>query len=74
MYRELLKPVEKGAVDWAHSHGIKADLHCPGYLMPFLADIVEIGVDALNPIERKAGMDVLAIKAEYGDRLCSTEA
>jgi len=68
-YRELLKPVHKRAIEWAHSHGIKAHLHSCGYVMPFLPDLIEIGVDALNPLEVKAGMDALKIKKEYGDRL-----
>ena len=27
MYRNLLQPVHKRAVDWAHNHGAKARLH-----------------------------------------------
>jgi len=30
---------------------------------------VEIGVDALNPLEVKAGVDPIAVKQAYGDRL-----
>lgn len=69
MYRELLKPVHKRAVEWAHKKGIPAHLHSCGYIMPFIKDLVEIGVDAINPIEIKAGMDVLKLKQEYGDKL-----
>lgn len=69
MYRELLKPYHKRACEWAHNRGIKAHLHSCGYIMPHLDDIIDAGVDALNPIERKAGMDVLELKRRYGDRL-----
>lgn len=69
MYRELLKPVQKRAVEWAHAKGIKAHLHSCGNIMPFVPELVEIGVDALNPIEIKAGMDVCRLKREFGDRL-----
>jgi len=69
VYRELLKPVQKRAVDWAHARGIKACLHSCGYIAPIVPELVEIGMDSLNPIEVKAGMDPLALKAEYGDRL-----
>jgi uroporphyrinogen decarboxylase len=69
LYRELLKPVHKRAADWAHAKGIRAHLHSCGYIMPHIPDILDAGIDALNPIERKAGMDVLLLKREYGDRL-----
>ncbi len=69
MYRELLKPVMKRAVDWAHSKGIYARLHSCGNVMPFVPDFVEIGIDCLNPLEVKAGMDPLALKKQYGDKL-----
>jgi hypothetical protein len=31
--------------------------------------LIEIGLDALNPIGYKAGMDMLALKRDYGDKL-----
>ena len=69
MYRDLLQPYHKRAVDWAHERGIYARLHSCGNIMTLLPDIVDTGVDALNPLEVKAGMDAARIKAEYGDKL-----
>ncbi len=69
MYRELLKPVHARAIEWAHARGINAHLHSCGDMRPLVPELVEIGLDALNPLEVKAGMDPLALKAEYGDRL-----
>ena len=37
--------------------------------MPLIPDVLATGVDCLNPLEVKAGMDSLALKREYGDRL-----
>ena len=37
--------------------------------MPLIPDVVDTGVDALNPLEIKAGMDVRYLKKVYGDRL-----
>ena len=37
--------------------------------MPLVPELVEIGIDALNPLEVKAGMDALALKERFGDRL-----
>ena len=69
MYRSMLQPYHKRAVDWAHNRGVYAQLHSCGDVMTLLPDIVATGVDALNPLEVKAGMDAFKIKKEYGDRL-----
>ncbi len=69
MYRELLKPVHKRACDWAHSHGLRTRLHSCGDVNPFVPEFIEIGIDALNPLEVKAGMDPVALKKKYGKDL-----
>lgn len=69
MYRELLKPTHKRAVDWAHERGIKARLHSCGNVMTRIDDLIEIGIDCLNPLEVKAGMDPIGLKERVGDRL-----
>jgi len=68
-YRELLKPVHKRAVEWAHAKGVKARLHSCGNINPFVPELVEIGMDGLNPLEVKAGMDPLQLKRDFGNRL-----
>jgi uroporphyrinogen decarboxylase len=37
--------------------------------MSRIPDLVEIGIDALNPLEVKAGMDPVALKKQYGNIL-----
>jgi len=69
IYRQLLKPVHKRAVEWAHSKGIKARLHSCGQITPFIPDLIDIGLDALNPLEVKAGVDPVGLKQKYGDDL-----
>ncbi|MBQ9967101.1 MAG: hypothetical protein IJO88_00065 [Oscillospiraceae bacterium] len=69
LYRRVLQPFHKRAVDWAHDHGIYARLHSCGNIMGLVPDIVDTGVDALNPLEIKAGMDAFAVKKTYGDKL-----
>ena len=69
MYREILKPVHKRAVDWAHERGVYAHLHSCGDGMGVVDDLVDIGIDCLNPLEVKAGMEPLTLKRKYGDRL-----
>lgn len=68
-YRELLRPVHQRAVEWAHKRGIYAHLHSCGDVNPFIPDLIDIGVNALNPLEVKAGMNPIAIKKKFGDKL-----
>jgi uroporphyrinogen decarboxylase len=44
-------------------------LHSDGNLMPFLDDLVGLGIAGLHPLE-KGAMDIRAVKQDYGDRLC----
>lgn len=69
MYRDLLQPYHKKAVEWAHSKGIPAHLHSCGNIMRLIPDVIVTGIDGLNPIEIKAGMDVLGLKRDYGKKL-----
>ena len=68
-YRKMLKPFHKRAADWAHERGVYAHLHSCGDIMTLLDDVVDTGVDALNPLEIKAGMEPLTIKQKWGGRL-----
>lgn len=68
-YRELLKPVHKKAADWAHAKGVKVRLHSCGDINPFIPDLIGIGIEALNPLEVKAGMDPIELKKKYGKDL-----
>jgi uroporphyrinogen decarboxylase len=68
-YRQLLKPLHRRVVEWAHARGVKVELHSCGDVNPFVPEFVEVGIDALNPLEVKAGMDPVALKQRFGDRL-----
>ncbi|MCL1896857.1 MAG: hypothetical protein FWG03_09960 [Clostridiales bacterium] len=70
LMRENLFPYLKRMVDEAHSFGLPVILHCDGNVNVIMDDFVEIGFDAIHPLERKCGMDLKGIKQKYGDRLC----
>jgi len=72
MYRELLKPFHKRAIAWAHAKGVKAGLHSCGDIRPFIPEWIEIGLDGLNPLEVKAGVDPFEVKKTYGRTSCCT--
>lgn len=69
MWRELVKPYQQRTIEWAHSHGIKVQLHCCGNINSLIPELIELGIDALNPLEVKAGMDPAAVKRKYGNQL-----
>jgi uroporphyrinogen decarboxylase len=69
MYRDLFKPADRRAAEWAHARGLPVYCHSCGNVMPLVPELIDVGVDMLNPLEVKAGMDPLALKAQYGDRL-----
>jgi uroporphyrinogen decarboxylase len=44
--------------------------HCCGALRPIVGDLVEIGMDVLNPVQCNCpGMDPLALKREFGEQI-----
>jgi len=69
MYGELIFPAHKRLFDFAHSRKLPVVLHTDGLIEPLLPKLIEAGVDCLQPLEVKAGMDLLKIKKAYGERL-----
>jgi len=67
--RKEFFPRLKRLNDAWHEHNIKCLLHSDGYIMDIIPDLIETGIDGLNPIETVAGMDLREVKRLYGDRL-----
>jgi uroporphyrinogen decarboxylase len=68
-YKELLFPSHKKAFDNAHSRGLKVIVHSCGFVEPLLPAMIEAGMDCLQVIEVKAGMDLLRIHCNFGDKI-----
>lgn len=71
MYRELIKP-RHAALNAAIRSRTRAKIlyHSCGAIMPLIDDLIEIGVDVLNPIQPLPGlMDPEDLKRRYGGRL-----
>ncbi len=66
MWHDIVRPYQIRAVEWAHGHGIKAHMHCCGNISSLVPELIELGLDALNPLEVKAGMDPARLKREHG--------
>jgi uroporphyrinogen decarboxylase len=69
LYRELVLPYHKRLCDRFASDGLKTFLHSDGNIAPLIPLFIEAGFAGLHPLEAKAGLDVRALKAEYGSQL-----
>jgi len=70
MWRRFLKPRLKAFIDLCKPYGVAIRYHSCGGVRPIIPDLIEIGVDVLNPLQTLArGMDAAELKAEFGNRL-----
>lgn len=65
-WRKYFKPVVKALVEECHARDLPVIYHGCGNVRQIFADFVEIGVDAYNPLEAKAGLDVVDLRRQYG--------
>lgn len=68
-FREFVLPYLKETIAVAKKHGIPFLKHTDGNLWPIIDDIVDAGIDCLDPLEPIADMDMGRVKAAYGDRI-----
>jgi uroporphyrinogen decarboxylase len=69
-FRRSVKPWLKRMIDLAHSRGVRAFHHDDGAIRALLPDLVEIGIDLLNPIQwRCRGMDRESLADEFGHQV-----
>jgi uroporphyrinogen decarboxylase len=65
----LIFPYYRELVEFLHGYGLPVVLHSCGYQEPMIPLAIQAGFDALNPMEAKAGNDLLKYAEQYGDRL-----
>ncbi len=70
-YRQYIKPRHIKLFQFIKSKtSAKLFYHCDGALMPILWDLIESGIDILNPVQKSAaGIDYKQLKKEYGKDL-----
>ncbi len=68
-WRKYYKPGLKAMVDVCHANGLPVIYHGCGNVKRIFADFIEVGVDAYNPLESKAGMDVVELRHQYGHQI-----
>jgi uroporphyrinogen decarboxylase len=70
IWRELIKPLLAEVFAVGKSAGLWVAFHCCGALRPIIPDLVDIGLDVLNPVQAGCpGMEALDLKREFGERL-----
>ena len=69
-FQEFLLPHYQRMIDLVHSKGAPFIKHSDGNIWEILDLFVDAGIDAINPLEPVAGMDIAEAKEKYGDRLC----
>jgi uroporphyrinogen decarboxylase len=71
MYREFFKP--RHAAMWAEAKRlspVKVMLHCCGAVRQLLPDLIDAGIDAINPVQISGkGMEAEGLKRDFGARL-----
>ena len=68
-WRQLFKPHVAALIRAIHDAGLLAIYHGCGNCRVLYDDFVEMGLDGYNPLEAKAGLDVVELKGEYAGRL-----
>jgi len=68
-WRKYFKPWVAQMTVEAHAAGLPVIYHGCGNVKAILPDYIEMGVDAYNPLEVKAGMDAVELRRQYGHRI-----
>ena len=68
-WRQYFKPWVQAMVEHCHACGLPVIYHGCGNVKAIFEDYIDIGVDAYNPLEVKAGMDVVDLRRQYGHRI-----
>jgi hypothetical protein len=68
-WRRHFKPGVKALAGLCHDHGLPVIYHGCGNVNRIFEDFIEIGVDAYNPLEAKAGLDVVDLRRRFGHRI-----
>lgn len=68
LWRRYFKPRYATLFDRAKRRGKLVSFHSDGNITPIVGDLVEIGIDVLNPVQPEC-MDQRAVKRQFGDQI-----
>lgn len=66
-FRRFLKPWMRRMIDLVHSYGVKVFHHDDGAVRPVLPELIDLGIDILNPVQwRCRGMEREGLARDFG--------
>lgn len=68
--REFILPYLQDQIQTLAATGTPVILHSCGNINAILGDLVDTGISGLNNLQQAAHMDIEAVKADYGGRIC----
>jgi uroporphyrinogen decarboxylase len=68
-WRKWYKPQYERMFDAVHAGGAHVWMHLCGNVMAIIPDLIEVGLDVLNPVQPQA-MDVDVLASRFGGQLC----
>ncbi len=69
-FERFLLPYYEKMIDQVHRKGAYFIKHTDGRIWEILDLLVEAGIDAINPLEPVADMNIGEVKKKYGDKVC----
>lgn len=68
-YQKVLQETDAMVCEFFHKHNMPVILHSCGNVKELIPYLIEAGFDCLQPLEVKAGMDLLELKPKFGDKI-----
>jgi uroporphyrinogen decarboxylase len=69
MFQEIIEPGHKLLFEYSHSIGCKVIVHSCGYVEPLVPGLIRAGMDCLQAMEVKAGMDLPTLFERFGKQI-----
>jgi uroporphyrinogen decarboxylase len=68
-WRKFYKPAYKRMFERVRAGGAHVWMHLCGHILPILPDLIDIGLNVLNPVQPQA-MDIRTLSREFGGKVC----
>jgi uroporphyrinogen decarboxylase len=70
LFERFILPHLRRLIDLGHAYGLKVQMHCCGGFRPLIPALIDAGLDALHAVQPCcAGMDLRALKADFGESI-----
>jgi uroporphyrinogen decarboxylase len=69
MYREIIQPAHTYTIAYAKAHKLPVIMHSCGMVEKLLPGMIAAGIDCLQVLEDKAGMDLVKLYRQFGEVL-----